>query len=249
MNKKYKVCDISDGITRKPNNWLQTDFINVKNAKRLDIEVSYSLLICPKDSSRFCKTYLTLYSYHTDSKDPVPDPTKVVFQKEAVIKPPTLPSTGSVKDVFRGSVVTKAKGIYLAFLDEGVCVTITKVVISYRYCPEIGSTLVTFPRTVAPANDSDLVKQVGKCTDDNSVNKVELSSVCLSNGEWNITDDLMCLCKAGYELVNGSVASLECKGLCLVLIIIVQFQKISIPTPWKVIGNSKGVGGSRKPKI
>ena len=28
-----------------------------------------------------------------------------------------------------------------------------------------------------------------------------------------------------------------------------QFQKISIPTPWKVIGNSEGVGGSRKPKF
>ncbi len=30
----------------------------------------------------------------------------------------------------------------------------------------------------------------------------------------------------------------------------VQFQKISIPTAWKVIGNSKGVGGrSQKPKF
>ena len=90
--------------------------------------------------------------------------------------------------------------------------TLTKVVISFRYCPEIGSTLVTFPRTVTPANDSDLREQEGKCTDVNSVNKVKLVSVCLSNGEWNITDDLMCLCNAGYELVNGSVAALECKG-------------------------------------
>ena len=212
MNKRYKVCDISDGITRKPNNWLQTDFINVKNAKRLDIEVSYSLLICLKDSSRFCKTYLTLYSYHTDSKDPIPDPTKGVFQKEAVITPPTLPSDGSVKDVFRGSVVTKAKGIFLAFLDEGICVTMTKVVISYRYCRETHNTLVTFPRTVAPANDSDVIEQVGKCTDVNSINKVKLSSVCLGNGEWNNADDLACHCKVGYQLVNGTIASQECKG-------------------------------------
>ena len=212
MAKRYKVCDIFPEITKEPNNWLQTDFINVKNAKRLDIEVSYSLLVCPKDSSRFCKTYLTLYSYHTDSKDPIPDPTKVVFQKEEVITPPRLPSTGTVQDVFRGSVVTKAKGIYLAFLDQGVCVTMTKVVISYRFCPEMGSTLVTFPRTVAPANDSDVIEQVGKCTDVNSINKVELSIVCLSNGEWNMTDDLVCLCKVGYQLVNGTIASLECKG-------------------------------------
>ena len=174
--------------------------------------MTYGLLVCPKKSSTHCKTYFTLYSYHTDSKDPAPDPTKGVFQKGAVITPPTLPSDGSVQDVFRGSVVTKAKGIYLAFLDQGVCVAMTKVVISYRFCPEMGSTLVTFARTVAPANDSDLIKQVGKCTDVNSINKVKLSSVCLSYGEWNNTDDLVCLCKAGYQLVNGTVASLECKG-------------------------------------
>ena len=106
MAKRYNVCEISNGITRKPNNWLQTDFIDVKNATRLDIEVSYRLLICPKDTSLYCKTYLTLYCYHTDSKDPIPDATKVVFQKEAVITPPTLPSTGIVQDVFHASVVT-----------------------------------------------------------------------------------------------------------------------------------------------
>ena len=202
-------------ITREPRNWLRTDFINVKNANRLDIEIHYSLLNCPKDdTSQFCKTYLTLYSYNTNTKEPVPDPTNGVFKKEAVIAPKRLPAQGSTKaEIFSGSVVTTASGIYLAFFDQGVCVTLTKVVISYRYCPKIGSTLVTFPRTVAPANDSDLTEQEGKCTDVNSVNKVMLVSVCLSNGEWNITDDLMCLCKPGYELVNGSVAALECKGL------------------------------------
>ncbi len=201
-------------ITRKPNNWLQTDFIDVRNAKRLDIEVHYSLLNCPLTGiSRYCKTYLTLYSYHADTKDPVPDPTKGVFKKEMVIKPKTLPPPNrTVKDVFRGSVITKAKGIYLAFLDEGVCISLTKVVISYRYCPETGITLATFPRTVSPANDSDLVEEIGKCTDVNSINKVKLSSVCLSNGEWNTTDDLMCLCKVGYQLVNGTIAPLECRG-------------------------------------
>jgi len=137
-----------------------------------------------------------------------------MFQKEAVITPKSLPPQGQRKsDVFYGSVITRAPGIYLAFLDQGACITLTKVVISCRYCPEIVSTLVKFPRTVAPANDSDLTEQEGKCTDVNSVNKVKLVSVCLSNGEWNITDDLMCQCNAGYELINGFALALECKGL------------------------------------
>ena len=213
VNPRYKVCDISDVITREPRNWLRTDFINVRNASRLDIEIHYSLLNCPNGTSRFCKTYLTLYSYNTNTKEPVPDPTKGVFKKEAVITPESLPAQGSTQaGIFRGSVITTAHGIYLAFLDQGVCISLTKVVISYRYCPERNSSLVTLPKTAAPVNDSHLSEQKGKCSDVNSVNKVKLSSVCLSNGEWNITDDLACLCKAGYELVNGTIASLECKG-------------------------------------
>ncbi len=214
MRKRYKVCDISDVITREPNNWLQTDFIDVRKTTQLDIEVHYSLLNCPRAAtSRYCKTYFTLYSYHTDTRDPIPDPTKGVFQKETVITPTTLPPPGnSVRDVFHGSVLTKAKGIYLAFLDQGVCMTMTKVIISYRYCPEKHGILVLFPKTAAPANDSDLIAQEGKCADVNSINKVKLSGVCLSNGEWNTTDDLACICKAGYHLVNGTIAPLECRG-------------------------------------
>lgn len=175
--------------------------------------MSYSLLNCSTEAptSKFCKTFFTLYAYHTDKKEPLPpDPTKGMFQKEAVI---TASVGQNSRYIFRGSVVTKAQGIYMAFLDQGVCVTMQKVVISYRFCSERGSTLVRFPRTVAPANDSGLIEQAGECTDKNSVNKVKLSGVCLSNGEWNISNDLKCLCKAGYELINGSVASLECKGL------------------------------------
>ncbi|KAJ7331704.1 hypothetical protein OS493_019298 [Desmophyllum pertusum] len=118
---------------------------------------------------------------------------------------------------FRKGVVPKAKGIYLAFLDQGVCMAIQKVVISYRFCSERGSTLVRFPRTVAPANDSDLIEQAGECTDKNSVNKVKLSGVCLSNGEWNISDALKCLCNTGYELIMDLWLHWNAKNVQVVL--------------------------------
>ncbi|KAL9970582.1 hypothetical protein ACROYT_G022984 [Oculina patagonica] len=47
VNQRYRVCDISDAITREPNNWLQTDFIDVRNTTQLDIEVHYRLLKVP----------------------------------------------------------------------------------------------------------------------------------------------------------------------------------------------------------
>ena len=122
-------------ITREPVNWLRTDFINVRDANRLDIEIHYSILNCPKEATNdFCKTYLTLYTYNTNTEQPVPDPTKAGFKKEAVITPKSLPAQGSTKSaIFRGSVVTTAHGIYLAFLDQGACITLTKVTIRYRY--------------------------------------------------------------------------------------------------------------------
>ena len=101
-----------------------------------------------------------------------------MFQKEAVITPKALPPVGQLLTVTsHGSVVTKAKGIYLAFLDQGACMTIKKVVISYRYCAEGVSTLVKFQRTVAPATDVNQTNQAGECTDVNSVSNRKLFGV------------------------------------------------------------------------
>ena len=99
-------------------------------------------------------------------------------------------------------IITKKGGVYLAFLDHGACVSISSVIVSYNYCSEIGGVLVSFSRTPAPVNDSYLVEQTGSCSDVNSINEVNLSGVCLSSGEWNITDGVKCLCKPGYQLVN-----------------------------------------------
>ena len=71
-----------------------------------------------------------------------------------------------------------------------------------------------FSRAAAPVNDSSVEEPTGLCTDVNSVNKVKLSGVWLSNGEWNITDAVKCLCKPGYKLVNGTGGNvLECSGM------------------------------------
>ena len=57
---RYTVCDISDTI-EEPKNWLITKFINIKNATRLDIEVTYNLLNCPlANVGPFCRTNLLL---------------------------------------------------------------------------------------------------------------------------------------------------------------------------------------------
>ena len=190
-----------------------TEFINIKYAARLDVEVTYILRNCPlAHVGPFCRTNFSLYSYNTDYKLN-PDPKPLNFQKETVITPKTLPAPGEqATDIFYRSVLTKAKGIYLALLDQGACLRIRKFAVRYRFCSEtVPSKMVRFSRTVPPANDSNLTKQEGECADPNSItkNNKKLFGVCLSNGEWNITDNLACLCNYGYELTNGSFT---CKG-------------------------------------
>ena len=208
----YVVCDIGDTI-EEPKNWLISKFINIKNARRLDIEVTYTFRNCPLgDVGPFCRTNFSLYSYHADYKF-YPKPTPLNFHKETVITPKTLPAPGELTtNIFYGSVVTEAKGIYLALLDQGACLRIREFVVRYHFCSEtVPSKMVRFSRTVAPANDGNLTKQEGECADPNSItkNNKKLFGVCLSNGEWNITDNLACLCNYGYELTNGSFT---CKG-------------------------------------
>ncbi|CAH3161340.1 unnamed protein product, partial [Pocillopora meandrina] len=209
----YTVCDIAN--KKETKNWLIAQFINIKNAKRLDIEVTYTLLNCPiANVGPFCRTNFSLYSYHTDYKLN-PDPTKLNFNKETVITPKTLPAPGErTTNTFYGSVLTKTKGIYLALLDQGACLLLKKFVLRYHFCSEtVAFKMVRFSRTVAPANDRNLTKQEGECTDPNSITKYnkKLFGVCLSNGEWNITDNSTCLCNYGYELTNGSFTCKECQ--------------------------------------
>ena len=142
----------------------------------------------------------------------VPDPNsfKGVFHKVDDIKPKTLPKPGQLQlFTYRGQVKTKARGVYLAFRDQGACLAITKVIISFNYCPERHVMLMKFPRTAAPVNNS--LSVVGECTDANSVSEMKLSAVCLRSGQWNIPSDMKCVCKAGYELVSGPGSSKKCK--------------------------------------
>ena len=185
----------------------------------LNVELKYKLLGCPPTSSPFCNYNLSIYVLHVEKKlvgvdlDPLKD-NEVTYQKVETIVPTVLPGAKESKEYdYNSKVITKKGGVYLAFLDQGACVSLSSVIVRYNYCPKIGSVLVRFSRTAAPVNDSYLEEQTGRCTDVNSVNKVKLSGVCLSSGKWNITDGIKCLCKPGYQLVNGSEGNLlECSG-------------------------------------
>ena len=185
----------------------------------VNVKLKYNLLGCPTNSGARCKHTFALYVLHVDKElfgvdlNPV-TANNVTYQKVETIAPTVLPGPAKSKTYdYDCKIITKKGGVYLAFLDQGACVSLSSVMVSYNYCTEIGRVLVRFSRAAAPVNDSYLEEQTGRCTDLNSVNTVKLSGVCLSSGEWNITDVIKCLCKPGYELDNGSEGNvLECSG-------------------------------------
>ena len=189
----------------------------------MNVKLKYNLLGCPTVSSAHCKHTFGLYVLHVDKKlfgvdlNPL-TANNVIYQKVETIAPTVLPGPAKSKTYdYDCKIITKKGGVYLAFLDQGACLSLFSVIVSYNYCSEIGRVLVRFSRAAAPVNDSYLKEQTGRCTDVNSINKVKLSGVCLSSGEWNITDGIKCLCKPGHELVNGSEGNvLECSGMIVI---------------------------------
>ena len=145
----------------------------------LNIKLKYRLLGCPPSTIPFCKHKLSVYVLRVKKELVGVDlnPLTVTYQKVDTIVPTVLPAPEKSKAYdYNGKIMTKKGGVYLAFLDEGACVSLSSVIVSYNYCSEIGSVLVRFSRTSAPVNDSYLVEQTGRCTDVNSINKVKLSN-------------------------------------------------------------------------
>ena len=205
FSRTFEVCD----IRANPENWLRSSFIQLKGAKRLEITMAYEMKGCPSQAKDSCKTYIGLYVQHSDGELVDTDPLKVKYDFVENIVPEGTPLSPDVLTpfIYHGEIVTKAQGLYIAIKDEGACIQITNITVGYNYCPEKGRNLVMFPRTIAPVNDSNLMRKIGKCSDKNAVSQEALVGVCLSSGEWNISKNAKCLCPKGYELTDG------CKGI------------------------------------
>ena len=104
------------------------------------------------------------------------------------------------------SVLVQGKHVILAFHDYGACITLFSVKVTYNVCPDekITSRLMSLPRTVAPANDSQPVQVKGNCDKDTVQVSSSLYVHCESNGEWNTTGlDGRCVCKENLQNNEG----------------------------------------------
>ena len=104
-------------------------------------------------------------------------------------------------------------GMYLAFVDEGTCVSITRLVVSYNVCPEQTLNLITYPQTIAPTARTISFKMVpASCVDRASMVGTTML-VCTVGGLWSAPGPPAdtCQCDPGYQMI-GFGLNATCEG-------------------------------------
>jgi len=127
------------------------------------------------------------------------------------------------------SVLVKGKHIILAFRNYGACSTLFSVKVTYNVCRDetLSNSLLSLPRTVAPANDSEPTRVEGNCDEDTVQVSGRLYVHCESNGEWNTTGlEGRCICKEDMQNNDGT-----CKGnnvVAFTLLSLKMYMKLTI---------------------
>ena len=132
---------------------------------------------------------------------PNPLSNSVVYEKVAEIKQATDTITSETI-----SILVKGDYVILAFHNYGACSTLFSVKVTYNVCPEetLTSSLVSLPRTAAPANDSEPTRVEGECNKEAVQLYGSLYVYCDSNGEWNTTGHGgRCICKEDMQNNDG----------------------------------------------
>ncbi|XP_078374480.1 ephrin type-B receptor 1-B-like [Oculina patagonica] len=211
---RYTVCAVtlpqSDPIPQ-PNNWLISDQIAVSKANRIDITVDYYITSCsnypPNNGGPYCVDMFDLYVNQSNqfiadpSRYPNPLNSTASYEKVAEIK-----QAINIRTSETINVLIKGKHVLLAFHNYGGCNVLYSVKVTYNVCPDeiLSNSLVTLPRTVAPANDSDPMQVEGYCGKDTVQVPGSLYVHCKDNGEWNTSGlEGRCICKEDMQNVEG----------------------------------------------
>ena len=219
---RYRACDVNLlQLSPRPNSWLISDQIDVSTANKIDITIEYRITNCstiPSIGGPYCVNMFDLYVNQSNQfiaeviRYPDPLNNTAAYEKVAEIKQAT-----NIRTFETINVLTKRKYVLLAFHNYGACNFLYSVKVTYNVCGKetLSDSLVSLPRTVAPANDSESIRVQGNCSKDSLQISGSLYVQCESNGEWNTRGlEGRCICKEEMQNAGG-----KCNGMLPYLII------------------------------
>ena len=194
------------------NNWLITQYINISDMAVTDINVNATFVTSVKDCGSGCAQTVPIRIYQTNTVDEEGrmNTTGNYGPAERLIH-----TTGGGQRQESDSrvipITPGITGLYLALTDEGTCVEVSRLVVSYTVCPAQKLNLVSYPETVAPTVNNPGDKIVaGSCVDPASHVRGSLTLECNFGGLWESVD-AVCQCDPGYgyQFINRSTPSCE----------------------------------------
>ena len=216
----YTICHITKEEVK---NWLRTPYILRGDAKRLFIEITFTIRSCTKYPDPLllqqCKESFKLMYYESDSdiaNATFPQWSTNVYQyKDVIAADRTFTDrTDYVSNVETRNIAVTKNGIYFAFFDEGGCTTLLSVRIYYVMCESVTVEFATFPNTSTGSDEMPVVPRNGICVSNAAIEKPP-KYLCNQNGKWMFMSG-GCKCMPGYEPHKGEK---ECKGKLLYLLV------------------------------
>ncbi|XP_051528536.1 ephrin type-A receptor 8-like isoform X4 [Myxocyprinus asiaticus] len=208
----YQVCNV---MSPSQNNWLRTNWIQRDGARRIYIEIKFTLRDCNSMPGVLgtCKETFNVYYYETDR-----DIGTSIWESQ-FSKIDTIAADESFTNVdlgvrrlklnteIRGVGPLSKRGFYLAFQDIGACIAIVSVRVYFKRCTGMSRNLAVFTDVVTGADSSSLVEVRGQCVD-HAEERDTPKMYCSAEGEWLVPIG-RCVCSAGFEEHRDSCIACE----------------------------------------
>lgn len=135
--RTYQVCNVRES---SQNNWLRTGFIWRRDVQRVYVELKFTVRDCNSipNIPGSCKETFNLFYYEADSD--VASASSPFWMENPYVKVDTIAPDESFSRLDAGRVNTKVRsfgplskaGFYLAFQDQGACMSLISVRAFYK---------------------------------------------------------------------------------------------------------------------